>query len=275
MEKPSSGAPPQGIPTRGKTAQNRLRRSDIFITRYTANLVKAPSPPGKIAWFVDLGYGRQPFTTLESAERLRKLNPALPVLGVEIDPERVEAALPYQDTHTHFRLGGFNLPLKQNENARIIRAFNVLRQYDEEQVHDSLLTLAERLQPGGIILEGTSDPYGRIWVANLLKKQENGKLILEGLIFSTNFRWGFEPAMFQPVLPKNLIHRMVEGEPIEAFFSAWEQTAKQTIAHKEFGLRQWFIAAAQELPEHGYEIDLRKKMLKSGFLVWKNPNLTF
>jgi len=263
---------PQGKPTRGKTARNRLRRSDIFISRYAPNLIKAPSPPDQTAWFVDLGYGRQPFTTIESAQRLRKLNPTLPVLGVEIDPERVQAAQVYQDEHTQFRLGGFNLPFAANETARIVRAFNVLRQYEEDQVHDSLLTLADHVQLGGLILEGTSDPYGRLWVANLLRKTESEPLQLEGLIFSTNFRWGFEPSIFQPVLPKNLIHRMMPGEPIHTFFAAWEQAANQTIAYKEFGLRQWFVAAAQALAEYGYPIDLRKKMLKTGFLVWNTPS---
>ena len=50
-------------------------------------------------------------TTLQSAARLREVNPELPVLGVEIDPERVEAAQRYADERTFFRLGGFNLPL--------------------------------------------------------------------------------------------------------------------------------------------------------------------
>ncbi len=83
------------------------------------------------ALFVDVGYGAEPFTTLESAARLRTVNPVLPVLGVEIDGERVAAALPYADAHTHFRLGGFNLPLQPDEHVRLIRAFNVLRQYEE------------------------------------------------------------------------------------------------------------------------------------------------
>ena len=38
-----------------------------------------------------------PRTTLESARRFRRVNPELPILGVEIDKERVEAALPYAD----------------------------------------------------------------------------------------------------------------------------------------------------------------------------------
>jgi len=61
--------------------------------------------------FVDLGYGFDPRTTLESAERFRRVNQNLKILGVEIDKERVEAALPHANEKTYFRLGGFNLPL--------------------------------------------------------------------------------------------------------------------------------------------------------------------
>jgi len=264
---------PIGNTTRGKTTSNRLRRTDLFLTHYDPHLIKMAIPPNQIAYFVDHGYGREPLTTLESAKQLRKLNPDLPILGVEIDPERIASALPYSDKNTLFRLGGFNLPLNKNESARIIRSFNVLRQYKENEVKKSLHLLANSLMTGGIILEGTSDPYGRLWVANLIRKTKTTPLHLEALVFSTNFRWGFHPGLFQPVLPKNLIHKMVKGEAIHAFFSAWEEAANLTIAHKQFGQRQWFIAAAQALSDFDYSIDLRKKMLKKGFLIWQKPDL--
>ena len=135
---------PQGQPTRGKTARNRLRRVDNFVIQYDPTLLRREDGLFKGAFFVDLGYGAEPFTTLESAERLRRLNPQLPVLGVEIDPARVAAALPNTDALTHFRLGGFNLPLRQRadgstETVRLIRAFNVLRQYEESEVSASLV----------------------------------------------------------------------------------------------------------------------------------------
>ena len=81
---------------------------------------------------MDLGYGFDARTTLESAARFRRISPDLPILGVEIEKERVEAALPYADEKTFFRLGGFNLPLIEGEHVRLIRAFNVLRQYEEK-----------------------------------------------------------------------------------------------------------------------------------------------
>jgi len=269
MQRPTRKPRPLGQITRGKTARNRLRRVDNFLCLYDPSLLRQVDRAAEISYYVDLGYGDEPFTTLESAERLRRLNPALKVLGVEIDPERVERALPFADNLTSFRLGGFNLPIKAGESARLVRAFNVLRQYEENEVQDSLLTLAEMLIPGGLIIEGTSDPFGRIWVANLLRKRSDGELWVEGLLFSTNFRWGFEPAIFQPRLPKNFIHRMLPGETIEAFMTAWKQAALAAISVRTLGLRQWFIASAVALAASGWPVETRKRPLSQGYLLWK------
>jgi hypothetical protein len=255
--------------TRGKTAPNRLRRVDVFVLLYASDLLRLSVPGFRRAFFVDLGYGAEAFTTLESAERFRALNPRLEVLGVEIDPERVAAALPYTDEKTFFRLGGFNIPLEAGETVRLIRAFNVLRQYEEALVAESHAVMGQSLIPGGLIVEGTSDPYGRVWTANLLRKQADGSLRAEGLLFGTNFRWGFEPGIFQPVLPKNYIHRMVEGEAIYDFMEAWKNAARQAVAFKAFGLRQWFVASALELSRQGYTIETRRAYLDKGFLLWK------
>lgn len=279
---------PQGQPTRGKTAHNRLRRVDNFVIQYDPTLLRREDGLFKGAFFVDLGYGAEPFTTLESAQRFRRLNPHLPVLGVEIDPARVAAALPYADDLTQFRLGGFNLPLRQcadgsTETVRLIRAFNVLRQYDEGAVSASWSMLAHGLVRGGLLVEGTSEPFGRLWVANLLRKPvnssqkgETGKgeqnllpVQYEGLVFSTNFRLGFDPADFQAVLPKNLIHRVVPGEPISDFFEAWKRATRETAPMRVWGLRKWFIASAERLLLDGYDLLMQRKLLSRGYLLWR------
>ena len=72
---------PQGQPTRGKTARNRLRRVDNFVIQYDPTLLRREDGPFEGALFVDLGYGAEPFTTLESAERFRRLNPQLAGVG--------------------------------------------------------------------------------------------------------------------------------------------------------------------------------------------------
>lgn len=71
---------------------NRLRRIDIFLLKYDPTLLARCDDYFARAFFVDLGYGATPTTTFESLARLRTVNSTLPVLGVEIDPERVAAA---------------------------------------------------------------------------------------------------------------------------------------------------------------------------------------
>jgi hypothetical protein len=258
---------PIGLLTRGKTASNRLRRVDNFILMYEPALLSS----GQLfadSLFIDLGYGFDPRTTLESALRFRNVNPNLKILGVEIDKERVEAALPFADDKTFFRLGGFNLPLKENETVRLIRAFNVLRQYEEKDFLPAYERLMEYVLPNGLMIEGTSTPYGQLWVANLARKMESRKWEMEALVFSTNFRLGFDVEEFQTILPKNLIHRVIKGKPIYDFFETWKQAAKESSPAKTFGIKQWFIASVEKLAEKGYKIDSRKKWLSRGWLIW-------
>ena len=275
---------PLGLPTRGKTASNRLRRVDNFILLYQPSLLTRTDDLFADSMFVDLGYGFDARTTLESAKRFRSVNPNLKILGVEIDKERVEAALPYANEKTFFRLGGFNLPLKTGERVRLLRAFNVLRQYEEKDFAPAYETLARYILPGGLMIEGTSNPFGSIWCANLARRLDPASLPtnvqkrdsgfqsqweIEALVFSTNFRLGFEPEEFQTILPKNLIHRVVPGEAIHEFFETWKRSAQETAAMKTYGTRQWFIASAETLSQKGYRVNLRRKFLSKGYLVWE------
>jgi len=264
---------PQGQPTRGKTAANRLRRVDHFLLLYDAPLIRRNDGAYAGAFFVDLGYGAEPSTTLESAVRLRRANPQLRVLGVEIDPARVGAAQLYSDSTTCFRLGGFNLPLvaAQDERVRVVRAFNVLRQYDEGAVAAAYAELAHYILPGGLLIEGTSDPHGRLWVANVLRRQAAATWAAEALVFSTNFRPPFAPADFQAVLPKNYIHRMSPGEPIHALLEMWKAAAQRTSSERVWGERRWFLAAARALRASGARVDIRRRWLGRGYLVVSVP----
>ena len=267
---------PEGQPTRGKTASNRLRRVDNFILLYEPSLLSRTDGSFADSPFVDLGYGFDARTTLEFAARFRHLNPVLKILGVEIDKERVDAALPYSDDKTFFRLGGFNLPLKEGETVRLIRAFNVLRQYEEKDFIPAYERLAQYVLPGGLMIEGTSDPFGRIWSANVARRMDDGEWgignsawKMEALVFSTNFRHGFDVEEFQTILPKNYIHHVLPGEMIYDFFSAWKRAAAETISAKVYGLRSWFEASAQALARNGYSINLQKRFLGRGWLIWE------
>ncbi len=266
---------PEGQPTRGKTASNRLRRVDNFILLYEPSLLSRTDGLFADSLFVDLGYGFDPRTSLESAVRFRRVNPSLKILGVEIDKERVDAALPYSNDITFFRLGGFNLPLKDGETVRLIRTFNVLRQYEEKDFIPAYERLAQYVLPGGLMIEGTSDPFGRIWSANVVRKMDdgewgigNGAWKIEALVFSTNFRTGFDIEEFQTILPKNYIHHVLPGELIYDFFTAWKRAAAETVSAKVYGLRAWFDTTAHSLAHHGYSINLQKRFLNRGCLIW-------
>jgi hypothetical protein len=142
-----------------------------------------------------------------------------------------------------------------------------LRQYEEKDFQPAYERLAEYVLENGLMIEGTSTPFGQLWSANLARKVGQG-WSMEALVFSTNFRLGFDVSEFQTILPKNLIHHMTTGEEIYAFFEAWKSAALESIPARVYGLRQWFIAAAEGLARKGYRLDLRKLWLSRGYLIW-------
>ncbi|MCB9745014.1 MAG: hypothetical protein H6741_08365 [Alphaproteobacteria bacterium] len=260
---------PENQPTRGKTAPNRLRRLDAFVALHAPELL-SPHGPLADALFVDLGFGRLPLTTLQSLEIWRRHHPGLRGLGVELDPERVAAAQAYAQPGLSFRRGGFALPLRARERVGILRAMNVLRQYPLDEVLAAQAHMVSQLAPGGLLLEGTSDPFGRVMVVNVLRRGADGPE-LEAVLFATNLRWGSHPELFPPVLPRQLIARNVPGEPVHALFEAWTQAWTRAVHASVFGERQRFEAAAIGLSEIHPGIDARRRWRQRGMVLWRRP----
>jgi hypothetical protein len=250
-----------GLPTRGKTAPNRLRPTDTYLALCHAEFIR--TLPG---FYVDLGFGETPQTTLESAARLRRINPDLPFLGVEIDPVRVAAAQDASGPGLEFRLGGFNLPLRSGEGAGIIRAMNVLRQYPESEYSPSIGLLEQYLCEGGLLLEGTSDPPGRLMVFHVYRRTVGGT-IHDGLVFFARLRHPFAPRDWQAVLPKDLIHHAQPGGSLDKFFGEWEACWRRAYRRAPRDPRHCFRLAAQDLAEDfGLPVDRRSILLSRGFL---------
>ncbi len=249
-----------GQVTRGKTAPNRLRKTDTFLAIAFTEWVRRM--PGV---YVDLGYGAYPVTSVETLERLRPLNPSLRVIGVEIDPARVAAARPHRRPGIEFRLGGFNLPLQPDEPAAVVRAFNVLRQYAEAEVAAALAALRPAVAPGGLLIEGTCDPTGRLLTFNLLRAEPGGALASLGLVLAPSLRQEFRPRQLQAVLPKNYIHHAAPGGALDRFFGDWERAWAASRAHGR-DPRQIFVASARRLIARGYRVDPRTILLRRGFL---------
>ena len=238
---------PTGTITRGTTNPNRLRRVDRFLTGPLAGRLRAAGPK-PVA--VDLGYGARPFTAIELHERLLRVRPDVRLLGLEIDPARVAAALPHAREDRAFRRGGFELPLPDGwAQPTIVRAFNVLRQYDEDEVADAWAMLTGRLAPGGVLVEGTCDELGRraSWVT-LDAAGPRWFTISQRLAGLTR------PGEVADRLPKALIHHNVPGEPIHTWLTALDRAWELAAPLSVHGARQRWIAAVGSLRSAGHPV---------------------
>ncbi|WP_018385519.1 class I SAM-dependent methyltransferase [Wenjunlia vitaminophila] len=228
---------PLGTVTRGTTHPNRLRRMDRWITTVHAPVLRRAADP--VA--VDLGYGAAPWTAVELLDQVRRVRPDAEVVGVEIDPERVAAALPYARTGLTFRRGGFEVPLPGRRPA-VIRAANVLRQYDEGEVRTAWAALCARLAPGGLLVEGTCDEVGRrhVWVAL-------GPSGPRTVTFAARLGSLDTPSDLAERLPKALIHRNVPGEPVHSFLRDLDRAWNAAAPLRAFGARQRWIGAVRSV----------------------------
>lgn len=238
---PATRRPPQGVVTRGTTNPNRLRRCDRWLVATQARRLRGGDRPV----VVDLGYGASPVTVVELADRLATVRPDVEVVGIEIDPARVAAALPLARSGLTFREGGFEVPL-DGRDATVVRAFNVLRQYDEASVPEAWGLLRSRLAPEGIVVDGTCDEVGRLaaWVT----LDRSGPLTLT---LSWRLRGLDRPSVVAVRLPKALIHRNVPGERVHDLLTALDQHWTREARHAAYGVRQRFIATVRALKEEG------------------------
>jgi hypothetical protein len=240
------GQRPVGTVTRGTTNPNRLRRVDRWLAGPQAWRLRRSTEPPVV---VDLGYGASPVTAVELHERLRRVRPDVQVVGVEIDPERVSRARYLEREGLSFRHGGFEVPLPGGHPATVVRAFNVLRQYDESQVPSAWAAVQARLAADGLMVDGTCDELGRLstWVA----VDRSGPL---SLTTSWRLRGLQAPSAIAERLPKALIHRNVPGEPVHAWLTALDRAWAHAAQQASFGVRQRFLAAMANLREEGWPL---------------------
>jgi hypothetical protein len=229
---------PVGASTRGTTNPNRLRRVDNWIARTCSAVLSGAADP----LVIDLGYGATPVTAIELRARLARVRPDVRVVGLEIDPVRVANAQVAADPPwLTFARGGFELA---GLRPVLVRALNVLRQYDESAVASAWARLTGALAPGGVIIEGTCDEVGRIATWVRLEKAGPVSLTLAARLSTLE-----RPATFAERLPKALIHHNVDGQPIHAFLTgldtAWTNAAPLGV----FGPRQRWNAAVATVAE--------------------------
>lgn len=260
---------PQGHPTRGTTGTNRLRRNDRWIAA-SAAFRRAADP-----LVIDLGYGASAVTAFELAARLVRVRPDTRVHGLELDPERVTRAAaqlaevrggstPFPaNLPVSFSRGGFEVPLAGDQRPAVIRAMNVLRQYDENEVREAWRRMAARLAPGGVLCEGTCDELGRVasWVdvdADAVARRFTLSLRLADLE---------RPSIVAERLPKALIHRNVPGERIHDLLVALDREWERASALSSFGTSQRFVAAVEALRASGVAVHGDKRRWRLGELT--------
>lgn len=260
---------PLGRPTRGTTGTNRLRRNDRWIAASDA-FRRAPDP-----LVIDLGYGASGVTAFELAARLRRVRADVEVRGLEIDPARVALATaqldevragrtPFdRDLPVSFARGGFEVPLPEGRRPAVIRAMNVLRQYDEADVADAWRTMTARLAPNGLLVEGTCDEIGRI--ASWVDVGPDGTPLR--LTISLRLAELERPGIVAERLPKALIHRNVPGERVHALLRDLDREWDRAAPLSTFGATQRFLAAAATLKDQGWPVSGGKARWRLGELT--------
>jgi hypothetical protein len=257
-----------GTVTRGTTNTNRLRRVDRWVGTLPA-LRRSDDP-----LVVDLGYGASGVTALELHQRLAKTRPDVEVLGLEIEPGRVLTALDQlavvraggtgfaADARIGFALGGFEVPTPGGREAAVIRAFNVLRQYDEVEVVATWRRLVSRLQPGGVLIDGTCDEIGRI--SSWVDVTGDGP---QHLTISLRLAGLEAPSVVAERLPKALIHRNVPGERVHDLMRDLDRLWRIHSPLAAYGPSQRWIAVAQGMRDAGWPVRADKSRWRLGELT--------
>ncbi|MCU1635916.1 MAG: methylase [Cryobacterium sp.] len=256
---------PVGTITRGTTNTNRLRRVDRWVAHLPA-LRTADDP-----LVVDLGFGASAVTTLELHQRLSKVRPDVEVLGLEIDPQRVRRATEQlaliesavaPAARVTFARGGFEVPVPDGRKALVIRALNVLRQYGEAEVAPAWRMMIDRLQPGGVLIDGTCDEIGRTsaWVT----VAPAGPL---SLTLSLRLVGLEKPSIVAERLPKILIHRNVPGEPVAELLGELDRHWQYQSALGAYGPTQRWLGTVAGLKADGWPV-------QEGRARWRLGELT-
>lgn len=258
-----------GQATRGTTNTNRLRRVDRWIARHPV-LRRSADP-----LVVDLGYGASGVTAFELEARLRATRDDVAVLGLEIDPDRVARARAQlddvragrtsfsTDAHVSFARGGFEVPVPGGRRPAVIRAFNVLRQYDETDVADAWTRMASRLGPDGMLVEGTCDEIGRVstWI------EVGPDAAPRSLTVSLRLAELESPAIAAERLPKALIHRNVAGERVHELLAMLDDEWRRAAPASAFGPVQRWRAALQAMSARGADLGDRSRWRLGEFTV--------
>jgi hypothetical protein len=126
--------------------------------------------------------------------------------------------------------------------------------------------MARSLADGGMLLEGTSTPTGRLLTANIYRRRAE-EIEHVGLMLAPNLAREWRPLELRSVLPKNLIHHCETGSRLEAFFERW-QDAYAEARRSGLAPRTAFVRAGRTL---GSSVDRSPSTLRRGFMFLHLP----
>jgi hypothetical protein len=167
----------------------------------------------------------------------------------------VKAAAASSRPGVSFRLGGFEIPLPKGRAATVIRALNVLRQYDEREVLAHWKLMVGRLQAsdgqkaGGVLVEGTCNEVGR--VCSWVDVSADGPQTLTVSLRLADLE---KPSIVAERLPKVLIHRNVRGERVHDFLTELDRHWQVNAPLSVYGPSQRWIAVAEGMRAGGWPV---------------------
>lgn len=195
-----------------RTSAGRLRSVDAWLAHAERSLLSGP--------LIDFGFGLSPVTTQEWAATTDAR-----VIGIDRKP--------------HPQVDGVELHVGGAESCAafapitIVRAMNVLRGYQEQEVEHARVMLGAPLIEGGVLVEGSTDIEGHVMAAWILRKRA-GALLRESLLMWTDFSRGFSPWLFRDVLPRDVRRNVKPGSELFALFTEWEARCRGENPRERF-----------------------------------------
>ncbi len=238
---PPSPSRPVGTVTRGTTNPNRLRRMDRWIAaEHGAELRRAGDPVA-----VDLGYGAAPWTAVELLAGCARCARTPGSSASRSNRPGWRPPGPYSDRGWSSVHGGFEVPLPGGPGRApvLIRAANVLRQYDEDA--------GGRRMAAAVRAAGSGRAAGR---GHLRRDRAAARLggpgsrrAPHGHLRDPARLPADRPSDLAERLPKALIHRNVPGEPVHAFLRDFDRAWAAAAPLGALGARQRWLAAVRSL----------------------------
>jgi hypothetical protein len=159
----------------------------------------------------------------------------------------VAAALPAASPPLlDFRRGGFELA---GTRPVLVRAFNVLRQYAEDEVPGAWGLMLDSMPASGLLVEGTCDEIGRLSTWVLVSRAGPISLTLSMRLAGLD-----RPSTVAERLPKALIHRNVPGERVHSLLAGLDACWATAAPHQAFGVRSRWLETVRLLAARGWPV---------------------